>query len=94
MKVLRIITLALLGAAAPVLAQPAAWALLGYKTVGRGSDHDVITVDPGGIPALVDFLDARYALVESDTNLRIYDLTRPLQPGIPSATANPALAAP
>jgi hypothetical protein len=54
----------------------------------------VITVDLGGIPALVDFLDARYALVESDTNLRIYDLTRPLQPRIPSATANPALTAP
>jgi hypothetical protein len=46
MKALQIVALALLGAVAPVLAQPGGWYLLGFKTVGRGSDHDVITVDP------------------------------------------------
>jgi hypothetical protein len=54
----------------------------------------VITVAPADVQDLVSFLDGRYALVKSDTDLRIYDLTRPLIPGIPAATANPALTSP
>jgi len=54
----------------------------------------VITVAPADIQDLVSFLDGRYTLVKSDTDLRIYDLTRPLIPGIPAATVNPMLTSP
>jgi hypothetical protein len=90
-----------------VTAWPTAGDLKFYSTMGLPPETDeqrladfiktsdphyfVIAVAPADVPDLVDFLDGRYALVMSDTNLRIYDLTRPLIPGIPAATVNPAL---
>jgi hypothetical protein len=47
MKTLRFLVPIMIGIAAPALAQPAGWTVLGFKTVGAGSDHDVIRVNPG-----------------------------------------------
>jgi hypothetical protein len=45
MKRALIVASALLAAATAAQAAPG-WTVLGFKTVGRGSDHDVITVNP------------------------------------------------
>lgn len=52
---------------------------------GGNPHYFVITVPPAQVQDLVDFLDPRYTLVDSGASLRIYDLTRPLQAGIPSS---------
>ncbi len=57
--------------------------------IAQENPHYFVITTPDICPTLVALLDGRYTLVEGDSGVRVYDLTKPLQPAFPASISTP-----